>query len=93
MKRISPIIHVVTTLVVLTLACGATAAPTVTESGAPSYSFSAFGKDYGKLLAVFPADTRELGMIWAYTGLERSDGCPKRGLAVWDGYLGLPVQK
>ena len=99
----------------------------VTESGAPSYSFSAFGKnyefteeyqarwvdfllrqagehqfkfvaaftgiDYNKLLAVFPADLRELGMIWVYTGLERSDGCPKRALLVWDGYLGLPYHK
>jgi hypothetical protein len=99
----------------------------VTESGAPSYSFSAFGKnyefteeyqarwvdfllrqaeehqfkfvvaftgiDYDKLLAVFPANVRELGMIWVYTGLERSDGCAKRALSVWDAYLGLPYQK
>ena len=95
----------------------------VTESGAPSYSFSAFGKDYefteeyqarwvdfllrqagehqfkfvvgftgidyDKLLEVFPKDVRELGMIWVYTGLERSDGCAKQALAVWDEYLGL----
>ncbi|GAB4549252.1 MAG: hypothetical protein Fur002_26350 [Anaerolineales bacterium] len=99
----------------------------VTESGAPSYSFSAFGKnyefteeyqarwvgfllrqagehqfrfvvaftgiDYDKLLAVFPADVRELGAIWVYTGLERSDGCAKRALSVWDAYLGLPYQE
>jgi len=99
----------------------------VTESGAPSYSFSAFGKDYefteeyqarwidfllrqagehsfefvvgftgidyDKLLAAFPADTRELGMIWVYTGLERSDGCPKRALSAWDEFLELPYQQ
>ena len=33
------------------------------------------GIDYEKLLEVFPKDVRELGMIWVYTGLERSDGC------------------
>lgn len=99
----------------------------VTESGAPSYSFSAFGKDYefteeyqtrwvrflleqanthqfkfvvaftgidyDKLLAAFPADTRELGTIWVYTGIERSDGCPKQALSIWDEYLGLPYQQ
>lgn len=51
------------------------------------------GIDYDKLLAVFPADVRELGMIWVYTGLERSDGCPKRALSVWDVYLGLKYQE
>jgi hypothetical protein len=99
----------------------------VTESGAPSYDFSAFGKnyefteeyqtrwvdfllrqagehqfkfvvgftgiDYDKLLEVFPKDARELGSIWVYTGLERSDGCAKRALLVWDEYLGLPYQE
>lgn len=99
----------------------------VTESGAPSYNFSAFGKDYefteeyqarwvdfllrqagenqfrfvvaftgidyDKLLAVFPEDVRELGTIWVYTGLERSDGCAKRALSVWDAYLGLEYHK
>lgn len=99
----------------------------VTESGAPSYSFSAFGMnyefteeyqarwvdfllreaeahqfefvvgftgiDYDKLLETFPEDVRELGMIWVYTGLERSDGCAKQALSVWDQYLRLPFQK
>jgi hypothetical protein len=99
----------------------------VTESGAPSYSFSAYGKDYefseeyqarwvgfllqqanehqfkfavsftsidyDKLLASLPADLRELATIWVYTGLERSDTCPKQALSIWDEYLGLPYSK
>lgn len=95
----------------------------ITETGAPSQNFSAFGVDYTfdedyqkeyialllekayeykfvfvvnwasidfvRLLDIFPKETRELGMIWVYTGLQRSDGCPKKALYVWDAYLQL----
>ena len=49
--------------------------------------------DYDKLLTDIPANKRELAIIWVYTGLERSDACPKQALSVWDKYLGLPYQK
>ncbi len=99
----------------------------IAESGAPSYDFSAFGKnyhfteeyqarwvsfllskarehnfhfvvaftgiDYDKLLEIIPKDTRELAMIWVYDGLERSDGCAKQALPVWDQWLALPYQR
>jgi hypothetical protein len=99
----------------------------IAESGAPSYDFSAFGKDYqfteayqarwvsfllsqarehnfhfvvaftgidyDKLLEIIPKDTRELAMIWVYDGLERSDGCAKQALPVWDQWLALSYQR
>jgi hypothetical protein len=43
--------------------------------------------DFVDLLEVFPEELRELGTIWVYTGLERTDGCPKKALYVWDAYL------
>ncbi|MBU7036134.1 MAG: hypothetical protein HXS49_13155, partial [Theionarchaea archaeon] len=49
--------------------------------------------DFVDLLEVFPDDLRELGMIWAYTGLQRSDGCPKKALYVWDVYLSVTYSR
>jgi len=46
--------------------------------------------DFDKLLEVFPKEAVELGTIWAYTGLQRSDGCPKKAVHLWDAYLALP---
>ena len=47
--------------------------------------------DYDKLLEIFPdKNLREFATIWAYTGLQRSDGCKKKALYVWDAYLKLP---
>jgi hypothetical protein len=46
--------------------------------------------DFEKLLDVFPKEAREIGMIWAYTGLQRSDGQPKKALSLWDTYLDIP---
>jgi hypothetical protein len=46
--------------------------------------------DFDRLLEYLPAgDLRELAAFWAYTGLERSDGCGKPALTVWDSYLHL----
>lgn len=99
----------------------------VTESGAPSQSFTALGKNYAfsedyqgewigfllqkanvyhfafvvnwaaidfdRLLPSIPSGPqREFALFWAYTGLERSDGCPKQALGLWDSYLHLPHQ-
>ncbi|MEW5939576.1 MAG: hypothetical protein AB1750_07945, partial [Chloroflexota bacterium] len=99
----------------------------VAESGAPSDSFSAYGRDYefteeyqaqwiqfllqqadarqfefvvnwtgidfDKLLAILPEELRELSMFWVYDGLERSDGCAKQSLPIWDQRLALPYQR
>ena len=46
--------------------------------------------DFDPLLEHFPKDLRDLGLYWAYTGLQRSDGCPKDALYVWDAYAALP---
>ena len=51
------------------------------------------GIDFDKLLEIFPPETRELGMFWAYDGLERSNGCAKQALPIWDQRLALPYQK
>jgi hypothetical protein len=106
--HIHPFLIFLSALLLVSLACGQSVPVTpfpvrenpASDSGETIYGFFPFkfvvgftGIDYDKLLAVFPADLRELGMIWVYTGLERSDGCPKRGLSVWDAYLGLPLQK
>ena len=49
--------------------------------------------DFDRLLESIPNEAREIGAIWAYTGLQRSDGCPKKALALWDAYLHLPYQE
>ena len=50
--------------------------------------------DSDKLLEKFPSGiVRELGKLYAYLGLEKSDGTPKSALAVWDKYLKLPYKK
>jgi|Deesub1362A_J573_1020465.scaffolds.fasta_scaffold03379_4 hypothetical protein len=46
--------------------------------------------DFEPMLKHFPPGLRDLGRYWAYTGLQRSDGCPKPALAIWDAYLALP---
>jgi len=46
--------------------------------------------DFEKLLDSFPITARQLGKIWAYTGLQQSDGCAKKALSLWDGWLALP---
>ena len=47
--------------------------------------------DFDKLVKDIPSlFARSLAMLWAYTGLERSDGVAKPALAVWDAYLALP---
>ncbi len=46
--------------------------------------------DFDKLLEDIPEDGREFALIWAYTGLQWSDGTPKEALAIWDAYLQLP---
>jgi hypothetical protein len=43
--------------------------------------------DFEKLCAKLPAPMDDLARIWAYTGLQTSDGKPKPALAVWDVYL------
>lgn len=49
--------------------------------------------DFDRLLPAIPSgQQREFALFWAYTGLERSDGCAKQALAVWDAYLRLPRQ-
>lgn len=45
--------------------------------------------DFEALLQEFPPELRELGSVWAYTGLENSDGCEKPALQVWDAWLQL----
>lgn len=97
----------------------------VTESGAPSRSFTALGRtyefsedyqarwigfllrqanlhrfrfvvnwaaiDFDELLQTIPSpELQEFARFWAWTGLERSDGCPKRALSVWEAYRQLP---
>jgi hypothetical protein len=50
--------------------------------------------DFDELLEVFPAgEIREIGTIWAYTGLQTSVGCAKKALAVWDAYLHVPYSR
>lgn len=46
--------------------------------------------DYEKLLDKFPAEMKEIGKAWVYTGLVSADGNPKPALSVWDGFLSLP---
>ena len=46
--------------------------------------------DIDPMLERFLAEVRELATYWAYTGLERSDGCPKSALAIGDAYQALP---
>ena len=46
--------------------------------------------DFEKLCARLPAPTDDLARIWAYTGLQTSDGKPKPALAVWDAHLRTP---
>ena len=48
------------------------------------------GIDFDPMLEHFPPGVRDLATYWAYTGLQRSDGCPKPALAIWDAYLALP---
>lgn len=49
--------------------------------------------DSDKLLEKFPAGlVRELGEIYAYLGLEKSDGTVKKALTIWDKYLKLPYK-
>jgi hypothetical protein len=43
--------------------------------------------DFEKLCAKLPAPVDDLARIWAYTGMQTSDGKPKPALAVWDAYL------
>ncbi|MFI5386461.1 MAG: hypothetical protein ACHQ50_10120 [Fimbriimonadales bacterium] len=40
--------------------------------------------DFEKLAAKLPLPTGDLALIWAYTGLQRSDKTPKPALSVWD---------
>lgn len=50
--------------------------------------------DFEELLESFPSqELREFATVWVYTGLERSDRCPKESLAVWDAYLELPYSR
>ncbi len=44
--------------------------------------------DFDKLLEIMPdKETKDLATIWVYTGMERSNGCQKSALAVWDSHL------
>jgi hypothetical protein len=43
--------------------------------------------DFDKLCAKLPAPIDEVARIWAYTGLQTSEGKAKPALAVWDAYL------
>jgi hypothetical protein len=47
--------------------------------------------DFDELLHAIPSpELQEFARFWAWTGLERSDGCPKRALPVWEAYRKLP---
>lgn len=49
--------------------------------------------DSDKLLEKFPVGLiRDLGRLYAYLGFEKSDGTPKKALAIWDKYLKLPYK-
>lgn len=45
------------------------------------------GIDFERLTARLSGDTRELAMIWTYTGLETGDGLAKPALEVWRSWL------
>jgi hypothetical protein len=49
--------------------------------------------DFDKLLKDIPEEGREIALIWAYTGLQMSDGTPKEALTIWDAYLQLPYAR
>ncbi|MBU7015734.1 MAG: glycosyl hydrolase 53 family protein [Theionarchaea archaeon] len=49
--------------------------------------------DFVDLLEVFPDELKELGKIWVYTGMKRSDGCPKKALSVWISYLDVDYRR
>jgi hypothetical protein len=46
--------------------------------------------DFEKLCARLPAPMDDLARIWAYTGMQTSDGTPKPALAVWDAQFKAP---
>ncbi len=49
--------------------------------------------DFDKLLEDIPEEAREIALIWAYTGLQSSDGSPKKALSIWDAYLQVPYTR
>lgn len=49
--------------------------------------------DFEKLCDRLPKPADDLARIWAYTGMQTSDGQPKPALAVWDAYLRARYQR
>jgi hypothetical protein len=49
--------------------------------------------DFERLVAQLPQEARDLATIWAYTGLQTSDGQPKPALELWDRFLALPLKR
>jgi hypothetical protein len=49
--------------------------------------------DFDKLLEYIPEEGREIALIWAYTGLQCSNGSPKKALSLWDAYLEVPYSR
>ncbi|MFP4499485.1 MAG: hypothetical protein ACLFTT_00665 [Candidatus Hydrogenedentota bacterium] len=46
--------------------------------------------DYDALLEAFPPEARDIGRIWANTGLYDDDLAPRPGLETWDSWLATP---
>lgn len=49
------------------------------------------GIDFDKLTKkFFPGSAQDFSWLWTYTGIQRSNGNPKKAYYLWDAYLNLP---